>query len=199
MDPDREALDEQQHGRGDDQRRNRRLLHPRSPAWPVERGDPTTRRLRDSVTGCASAQLVLVSAAGGLRSRLELARRQVRQGREGLSSQSHDVAVAGCRSGDGSAEARSRAAEKLGASARRRRARPRAPTRSHGRTATDDRRVVAALACHRPRSDRLAGPDRGRRVGGARALVRASARVAHPRPHASSSGSWPRSREAWSS
>ena len=110
-------------------------------------------------------------------------RRAGEPGREGYHRKGHAVAVAGCRSGDGSAEARSRAAEKLGASARRRRARPRAPTRSHSRTATDDRRVVAALACHGPRSDRPAGPDRGRRVGGARALVRASARVAHPRPH----------------
>ena len=45
----------------------------------------------------------------------------------GLSSRGHAVAVAGCRSGDGSAEARSRAAEKLGASACRRRARRELP------------------------------------------------------------------------
>ena len=67
---------------------------------------------------------------------------------EGYHRKGDAVAEAGCPSGDGSAEARPRAAEKLGASACGRLARPRAPARRHRRTATYDRRVVAALACH---------------------------------------------------
>src|SRR3954463_9073158 len=98
----------------------------------------------------------------------------------GTSSRAYDlpgyaVALAGRRSGDRPLRARPADSEELGPVTRRGRARSRPSTTGDGRDAADDRRVVAASACHGPGADRRPALDRGGPVRDSGGLARAPA------------------------
>src|SRR4051812_36234316 len=170
--------------------RTSRINSDPSPAWPTTSYPLRSSRLaRPSRINTSSSATTTRVPSGSTSVTTGVSRTPDRKRARALAGTSppaydplsYALAVGGRRSGDRPARARSADPEELGPPARRGRARRRASPRSDDRDTAGDRRVVAARACHRPRSDRPDALRRGGPVRDAGALARASARIAQAR------------------